>query len=159
MCRLPVTARGTGSDWLRPLLTSRAAGGAIINIGHAEQLGGSVRGGSRIFERGGVHLRSTSKKGGGGSKRGSNFGPNVKKPTSWPKGGGPDPLAPPPGSATGFSSHRRSEQRIIYRVPYMSSPICPYMSYPIGLCIYSGGSRGARGSGPPPLRGNSIIPI
>ena len=28
MCRLPVTARGTGSDWLRPLLTSRAAGGA-----------------------------------------------------------------------------------------------------------------------------------
>ena len=40
----------------------------------------------------GVHLRSTSKKGGGGSKRGSNFGPNVKKPTSWPKRGGPDPL-------------------------------------------------------------------
>ena len=29
---------------------------------------------------------------------GSNFGPNVKKPTSWPKrgGGGPDPLDPPP---------------------------------------------------------------
>ena len=57
------------------------------------------RGGSRIFEGGGVHLRSTSNKRGGGSKRGSNFGPNVKKPTSWPKGGGPDPL-PPPGSAT-----------------------------------------------------------
>ena len=39
-----------------------------------------------------LHLRSTSKKGG------SNFGPNVKKPTSWPKGGGggPDPLDPPP---------------------------------------------------------------
>ena len=37
MCRLPVTARGTGSDWLRPLLTSRAAGGAIINTGHTEQ--------------------------------------------------------------------------------------------------------------------------
>ena len=37
----------------------------------------------------------------GGSKRGSNFGPNVKKPTSWPKRGGPDPLDPPPGSATG----------------------------------------------------------
>ena len=37
MCRLPVTARGTGRDWLRPLLTSRAAGGAIINTGHAEQ--------------------------------------------------------------------------------------------------------------------------
>ena len=40
----------------------------------------------------GVHLRSTSKKRGG-----SNFGSNVKKPTSWPKGGGgPDPLPPPP---------------------------------------------------------------
>ena len=38
----------------------------------------------------GVHLRSTSKK-----KGGSNFGPNVKKPTSWPKGG-PDPLDTPP---------------------------------------------------------------
>ena len=35
-------------------------------------------------------------------KGGSNFGPNVKKPTSWPKrGGGPDPLdPPPPGPAT-----------------------------------------------------------
>ena len=45
----------------------------------------------------GVHLRSTNKRGGG-----SNFGPNVKKPTSWPKGGGggPDPWTPPPGSAT-----------------------------------------------------------
>ena len=43
----------------------------------------------------GVHLRSTSKKGG------SNFGPNVKKPTSWPKGGGVrTPWTPPPGPAT-----------------------------------------------------------
>ena len=42
----------------------------------------------------GGHLRYTNKK--GGSKRGSNFGPNVKKPTSWPKRGGPDPLDPPP---------------------------------------------------------------
>ena len=43
-----------------------------------------------------------AKKGGG-----SNFGPNVKKPTSWPKRGGPDPLdppPPPPGSATVFWS-------------------------------------------------------
>ena len=41
------------------------------------------------------------KKGGGASKvykqkkggrRGSNFGPNVKNPTSWAKKGGPDPL-------------------------------------------------------------------
>ena len=46
------------------------------------------RGGSRIFERGGgVQIRSTSKK--GGARRGSNFGPNVKKPTSWHKRGGP----------------------------------------------------------------------
>ena len=34
----------------------------------------------------GIHLRSTTKKEGGGSR--SNFGPYVKKPTSWPKGGG-----------------------------------------------------------------------
>ena len=54
-----------------------------------------------FLKGGGIHPRSTSKKG-GGSKRGSNFGPNVKKPTSWPKRGGPDPLdPPPPGSATG----------------------------------------------------------
>ena len=59
------------------------------------------RGGPRIFERGG-QIRSTIKKG-GGAKRGSNFGPNVKKPTSWHKREGPDPLTPPPpppGSAT-----------------------------------------------------------
>ena len=42
----------------------------------------------------GVHLRSTSKK--GGSRRGSNFRPNVKKPTTWAKtkGGGAGPLPP-----------------------------------------------------------------
>ena len=40
-----------------------------------------------------LHLRSTSKKGGG-----SNFRPNVKKPTSWPKRGGgvQTPWTPPP---------------------------------------------------------------
>ena len=44
------------------------------------------------FLKGGVQIRSTSKK--GGARRGSNFGPNVKKPTSWHKRvGGPDPLA------------------------------------------------------------------
>ena len=32
-----------------------------------------------FFKRGGVHVRSTSQKRGG--RRGSNFGPNVKKPT------------------------------------------------------------------------------
>ena len=54
----------------------------------------AYRGGSRIFLKGvGVHLRSTSKK--GGSRKGSNFGPNVKKPTSWAKKGG----SGPPGSA------------------------------------------------------------
>ena len=46
----------------------------------------------------GVHLRSTSKK--GGSKRGSNFGPNVKKAyivaQNGGGSGGPDPLDPPP---------------------------------------------------------------
>ena len=44
------------------------------------------RGGSRIFEKGGHE----------GPRRGSNFGPNVKKPTSWTKMDGPDPLDPPP---------------------------------------------------------------
>ena len=37
------------------------------------------------FLKGGGQIRSTSKKGGG--RRVSNFGPNVKKPTSWHKGG------------------------------------------------------------------------
>ena len=48
---------------------------------------------------GGVHLilRSTSKK--RGSRRGPNFGPNVKKPTTWPKkGSGRLPPPPPPPS-------------------------------------------------------------
>ena len=45
--------------------------------------------------KGGVHLRSTSQKK-GGSKRGSNFWPNVKKPTSWSKRGGSGPPGPPP---------------------------------------------------------------
>ena len=64
----------------------RGGGGGVITP--ATQPPGSATG---------VHLTSTSKKEGG-----SNFGPNVKKPTSWPKRGGPDPLAPPPppGSAT-----------------------------------------------------------
>ena len=48
-----------------------------------------------FFKGGGVYLRSTSKK--GGSRRGSNFGSNVKKPISWPKNGGGEagPLDPP----------------------------------------------------------------
>ena len=61
------------------------------------------RGGSRIFERGGGSILGLqAKKKGGGVQEGSNFGTNVKKPTSWPKRrGGPDPLdPPPPGSAT-----------------------------------------------------------
>ena len=32
----------------------------------------------------------------GGLRGGSNFGPNDKKPTTWDKKGGPDPLTPPP---------------------------------------------------------------
>ena len=47
-------------------------------VGYGTNNDNHARGGSRIFERG-VHLRSTSKK--GGPRRGSNFGPNVKKPT------------------------------------------------------------------------------
>ena len=56
-----------------------------------------MQGGSRIFERGrGSILGLQAKRGGG------NFGPNVKKPTSWPKRGGGEPPGhpPPPGSAT-----------------------------------------------------------
>ena len=45
------------------------------------------RGGSRIFERGGSILGLQ----GGGGPGGSNFGPNVNKPTSWDKRGA-DPL-------------------------------------------------------------------
>ena len=48
-----------------------------------------------VFKRvGGSILGLQAKK--GGFRRGSNFGPNVKKPTSWHKKGGPDPLDPPP---------------------------------------------------------------
>ena len=43
-----------------------------------------------FLKGGGVHLRSTNKRGG------SNFGPNVKKPTSWPKRGARTPWTPPP---------------------------------------------------------------
>ena len=46
------------------------------------------------FLKGGrVHIRSTSKK--GGARWGSNFGPNVKKPTSWHKRGVQTPWTPP----------------------------------------------------------------
>ena len=43
--------------------------------------------------KGGGHLRSTSKK--RGSRRGSNFGPNVKKAYIVGQKGGPGPLGPP----------------------------------------------------------------
>ena len=49
-----------------------------------------------LFEKGGSILGLQSQKK-GGSRRGSNFGPNVKKPISWPKKGGLDPLDPPMG--------------------------------------------------------------
>ena len=72
-------------------LQARAAAGKPV------QTGLHPRGGSRIFV---VQIRSTSKK--GGARRGSNCGPNVKKPTSWHKRGGSGPPGPPPpsGSAT-----------------------------------------------------------
>ena len=49
-----------------------------------------------FLKGGGFLLRSTSKKRkkGGGGQEGSNFRPNVKKPTTWAKQGGPDPLPP-----------------------------------------------------------------
>ena len=59
------------------------------------------RGGSRIFEKGGGSILGLPEaKRGGGSRRGFNFVPNVKKPLSWPRKGGPGPWTPsPPGSA------------------------------------------------------------
>ena len=54
-----------------------------------------------FWKGGGSILGLQAKKKGGGSKRGSNFGPNVKKPTSWPKrGGGVRTPWTPHGSAT-----------------------------------------------------------
>ena len=52
-------------------------------------MGGGLSSGADpgFVKGGGVQIRSTSKKG-GGARRGANFGPNVKKPTSWHKGGG-----------------------------------------------------------------------
>ena len=44
--------------------------------------------------KGGGHLIRSSR------KRGSSFGLNVKKPTSWARGQVPAPMPPPPGSAT-----------------------------------------------------------
>ena len=42
-----------------------------------------------------------------GSRRGPNFGPNVKKPTSWVKGGGgPDPLDQRPKAEDGEAAAR-----------------------------------------------------
>ena len=52
----------------------------------------------------GVHLRSTSKKGGGGPRGGPTLGPMLKSLHRGPKGGGVrTPWTPPPGSATGLT--------------------------------------------------------
>ena len=48
-----------------------------------------------FFKRGGGSILGLQAKK-GGSRRGSNFGPNVKKPTTWAKRGALDPLDPPP---------------------------------------------------------------
>ena len=52
------------------------------------------------FLKGGGSILGLQAKG-GGSKRGSNFGPSVKKPTPWPKrgGGGSGPPGGNEGSA------------------------------------------------------------
>ena len=47
-----------------------------------------------LLKGGGIHLIGLQAKKRGA--RGSNFGPNVKKPTSWAKKGGPNPWIPPP---------------------------------------------------------------
>ena len=81
-----------------------------------------------FLKGGGVQNRSTSKKRGGG-RRGSNFGPNVKKPTSWHKrgGGGPDPLDPPPsGSATACGIYM-----MCMPIPYQLS----LLVYALGHCL------------------------
>ena len=63
-------------------------------------------GGSRIFEKGGVQIRSTSKK--GGPDGGPILGPMLKSLHHGTKGGGPDPLdPPPPGSALAMEAQER----------------------------------------------------
>ena len=73
-------------------MKTRILGPVALTVGAGADPGFLKRGG-------GGHFMSTSKK--WGSRRGSNFGPNVKKPTSWAKKmGGPVPLVPH-GSAYG----------------------------------------------------------
>ena len=83
----------TTHDVMVPDRTHCGPGYLIVMIDPGEVH--NSRGGSRIFERGGgARLGLQAKRGGG--RRGSNFGPNVKRPTSCHKRGGPDPLDPPP---------------------------------------------------------------
>ena len=70
--------------WRHP--HSKGGGGVITPVTHTHTLDPPL----------GSILGLQAKKKGGGA----NFGPNVKKPTSWPKRGGRTP-PPPPGSATG----------------------------------------------------------
>ena len=55
---------------------------------------GSPRGGSRIFKRGGGGVYKQKEGGGGGGRSWSNFGPNVKKSTTWAKKGVQTPWTP-----------------------------------------------------------------
>ena len=45
-----------------------------------------------FLKRGSILSLGLQKKGGGGYRRGPNFGRTVKKPTTWPRKGGPDPM-------------------------------------------------------------------
>ena len=88
--------------------TFQGGGGWSVTVTHTLHrfsVSGQVRGGgdhpchpTPLDPPLGSILGLQAKKRGGGSKRGSNFGPNVKKPTSWPKrrGGGSGPPGPPP---------------------------------------------------------------
>ena len=72
--------------------------------------------GSRIFERGGSIIGLQAKK--GGSRRGSNFGPNVKKPTSWAKKEGsglPGPPPPDPSMTMDLLCRTRIDFSLVYR--------------------------------------------
>ena len=90
-------------DWHEKNRSSRGGQHSSIIRPHNSLCSGSLlgpltlggRGQGRIqdfLKKGGGHFRSTSEK--RGSRRGSNFRPNVKKHTTWAKKGGPPPGPP-----------------------------------------------------------------
>ena len=71
-----------------------------------------------FLKGGGVQIRSTSKK--GGARRESNFGPNVKKPTSWHKGGVLTPWTPPLDPPLGIRHLTRRPRLCLCRGSWLS---------------------------------------